>query len=361
MNFVSYYPDHSEEYLKEFVVPELMNGKSWEGELDVLDSSGELFRLWERADSIKDEKGEIKYFFGLMHDVTESKKMKADMELAEKRLQSFVSGVDDAIYFIALNGKIICFNPACYRYSGYSEEGIQGKIRIWQKIIDRNDLSDFLSFLETKPRNFTFREIEFRLRNKNGRLRWINTKITPAFSSRGKLQGYNCIGRDVTKNKRSEKILTTSSRIASFFLTSSPENIFRDILSFLLQAFNAKSGFIVYFENKNTPRFLSTFPDNLLQECMLDTDVWSNFNICSRAINEKIIYKNSEINYPHGHIPIENAISAPIILRDSVIAQVVLADRLSGFDEEDCFCPQFCRHPDSSCNRVPYQDCPEGT
>lgn len=337
MNFVNYYPAHSEEYLKEFVVPELMNGRSWEGELDVLDSSGRIFRLWERADSIKDEKNGIKYFFGLMHDVTESKKMKADMELAEKRLQSFVSSVDDAIYFIALDGKIICFNPACYRHSGYSEEEFRADPDLWQKIIDRNDLSGFLSFLETKPKNFTFREIEFRLRNKNGSLRWINTKITPAFSSRGKLEGYNCIGRDVTKNKRSEKILTTSSRIASFFLTSSPENIFRDILNFLLEAFNAKAGFIVYFENRDTPKFLSTFPDNLLQECMLDPDIWSNFNICSRAINEKkIIYKNSEINYPPGHIPIENAISAPIILRDSIIAQVVLADRLSGFDEEDC-------------------------
>jgi len=61
------------------VAPQLARGESWEGVLEVYHRNGETFPLWERADVIKNEQGEVLYCFGFMHDV--SKQMKAERVL----------------------------------------------------------------------------------------------------------------------------------------------------------------------------------------------------------------------------------------------------------------------------------------
>ncbi len=87
-----HHPPEAVQILMNEVLPRLYRGEGWEGELEAFDSLGRRFVLWERADAICDEDGNVLYTFGIMHDVSDQKAAEArrlDMErrllLSEKR------------------------------------------------------------------------------------------------------------------------------------------------------------------------------------------------------------------------------------------------------------------------------------
>ncbi len=70
-NYRDFYPPESVEILNREVAPALAAGKGWEGVLPAIDKDGRQFQLWERADTIFDEQGQILCHFGLMHKITQ--------------------------------------------------------------------------------------------------------------------------------------------------------------------------------------------------------------------------------------------------------------------------------------------------
>ena len=70
-NYRDYYPPESIDILNLEVAPALEKGKSWEGILDAFNADGRCFPLWERADTIRDENGNITHFQGIVLDVTD--------------------------------------------------------------------------------------------------------------------------------------------------------------------------------------------------------------------------------------------------------------------------------------------------
>ena len=79
LNYRDFYPPESVEVLNNIVAPTVSKGESWEGVLDVYGVDGRFFPLWERADSVRDEEGNMLYGFGLMHDITERKEKEKEI------------------------------------------------------------------------------------------------------------------------------------------------------------------------------------------------------------------------------------------------------------------------------------------
>jgi PAS domain S-box-containing protein len=57
------------------IQPALQKGKSWTGELEVANAEGHHFPVWQRADAVRDEKGNILFKFELMHDISDRKRL----------------------------------------------------------------------------------------------------------------------------------------------------------------------------------------------------------------------------------------------------------------------------------------------
>lgn len=70
-----YYSLAAQERIHSEIMPALHAGRSWSGELDVLDADGGAFPIWERADAIRDAHGKILFEFELMHDISERQRM----------------------------------------------------------------------------------------------------------------------------------------------------------------------------------------------------------------------------------------------------------------------------------------------
>ncbi len=86
-NYRDYYPDESIEILNREVAPALERGESWEGELVAFDAAGRRFPLWERADAVRDEHGQLQFAFGVMHDISDRKRYEAERNELEAQLR----------------------------------------------------------------------------------------------------------------------------------------------------------------------------------------------------------------------------------------------------------------------------------
>ncbi|MHC1744177.1 MAG: response regulator [Syntrophobacteraceae bacterium] len=81
-----YAPD-SIDLFKQEMLPALSQGKTWEGEIEVIDGQGRQFPLWQRIDSVRDPDGRLLYSFGLMHDITEKKQAEVERLTMERHIQ----------------------------------------------------------------------------------------------------------------------------------------------------------------------------------------------------------------------------------------------------------------------------------
>jgi len=72
-NHWDYYSEKSVEKYHQEILPAVKRGETWDGLIEVLDSKGNPFALWQQTDATYDEKGEIHYCFTRMHEFKERK------------------------------------------------------------------------------------------------------------------------------------------------------------------------------------------------------------------------------------------------------------------------------------------------
>ncbi len=128
INYRIYYPPESIEVLNRVVAPALLKGESWEGILDVYDINGRKFPLWERADSICDENGDMIYGFGLMHDISERKRIEQKLKESEQKYRHLFNSSPHAIWLVNLKGIIVDCNSTMNKLmSIFKREELIGK------------------------------------------------------------------------------------------------------------------------------------------------------------------------------------------------------------------------------------------
>ena len=83
LSYRDYYSEKSVEKHHQEILPTVKRGETWEGLIEVLDSKGHHFPLWQQSYATYDEKGEILYCFTLMHKFRERKAEK-DLRKAQQ-------------------------------------------------------------------------------------------------------------------------------------------------------------------------------------------------------------------------------------------------------------------------------------
>lgn len=119
----NFYPPETIEVLRNEVYPALERGEGWEGEIDVIDARGRRFPIWERADAILDQKGNLICSFGFMHDISENRRMREGL----RRYEFLVNTSKDIMLLVDRDLACEAANAACFEAFNKEQDDVIGK------------------------------------------------------------------------------------------------------------------------------------------------------------------------------------------------------------------------------------------
>ena len=176
-----------------------------------------------RAVPVRDRKGRITGWFGTNTDISGEFEVRRQIEESQERMQTeldafqrlaaIVSSSDDAIIGKDLTGIVTSWNPCAERIFGYTaEEMIGTSIR---RVIPAEVLADedrIMSAVARGERTEHFETVRLR---KNGERIEVSLTLSPVFDEKGRILGVASISRDISQQKKVEKALHTSEKLAS--------------------------------------------------------------------------------------------------------------------------------------------------
>ncbi len=153
--------------------------------------------------------------------------------------------------------------------------------------------------------------------------------------------------KDITERKQAEEALQTSrteletmNRIANVFLTETDETIYPELLDVVLDVMESEFGFVSYINERG----------DLVSPSMTRT-IWDQCQIPDKSIifpkenwvglwgksllEKKPLMANEGLKVPPGHVPLKNALCVPILHRGTLIGQIAVANKSSGYSDED--------------------------
>ncbi|MFP5277779.1 MAG: PAS domain S-box protein [Acidobacteriota bacterium] len=170
---------------------------------------GELIQVSLTVSPVRDENGAIIRASKIARDTSEHRRR----DEFRYRLAALVESSEDAIVSKDLNGIVTSWNPAAERLFGFTAEEMIGQPIL--KIIPPEMYSDETRILTTIARGERIEHFETVRRKKNGEPIEISLTISPIRDETGKVIGAAKIARDITQQKKAERALRTSERLAS--------------------------------------------------------------------------------------------------------------------------------------------------
>lgn len=104
-------------------------------------------------------------------------------------------------------GKFIHLSPSSEGITGYAVEEFYANPGLMNEIVVEEDRSIFLDHRHEVNQDGTFQPIEFRIRRKDGSIRWLSHTCRPVTGPDGEALGVRGSNRDITARKLAEEVL----------------------------------------------------------------------------------------------------------------------------------------------------------
>ncbi|MCT7948653.1 PAS domain S-box protein [Ancylothrix sp. C2] len=165
--------------------------------------NGEIVWVNLTSSALWDDKGQIKYGFGIIEDISERKQVQEALIESEERFRVMFNQAAVGIGLISLEGRYLQVNPALCEITGYTSQELTQKL--FQELTHPDDLEADISNLgrliagEVKGYSRSKRYY-----HKNGSIVWVNISISAVWDSSGKPKYNVAIIEDISDRRRSE-------------------------------------------------------------------------------------------------------------------------------------------------------------
>ncbi|MBS1619301.1 MAG: PAS domain S-box protein, partial [Bacteroidetes bacterium] len=158
-------------------------------------------------------------------DITEQVEARQKLEKANTELTNVFNNIDEVIYSARRNPyQIVQWSEACNKVYGYSsEEFIQAGF-LWYELIlpeDKHMIDELNDMLLTGKVS----TVQYRIRHKDGSVRWIEARVSPTLNERGDITRVDGVNRDITDKKLAEQALEDSERKFRTLIEKSKDGI----------------------------------------------------------------------------------------------------------------------------------------
>ena len=142
-----------------------------------------------------------------IEDITVRKQTEKALKESNERFSAIADYTYDWENWIGTDGKLIWINSAVLPFTGYSADECLTMMDFPFPLIDESDHEAVRQHLATAFQGSTGANVEFRVRCKDGRLKWAGISWQPIYDSEGVSMGHRSSIRDITDRKQAEEAL----------------------------------------------------------------------------------------------------------------------------------------------------------
>jgi len=145
------------------------------------------------------EDGQLLRVWGTSRDITAQKATEDKLRKAELRYRTIADFTYDWEAWENPDGSYNYVSPSFERITGYSPQQLVNLPELLNEMILPDDLTSWLEHHQVTHAQNEAGEIQFRIRAKNGQIRWIEHKCQSVYNDQGEYLGVRASNRDVTK------------------------------------------------------------------------------------------------------------------------------------------------------------------
>jgi PAS domain S-box-containing protein len=149
----------------------------------------------------------------ITRDITKRKLAEQKVKLAEQRYRTVADFTYDWEYWESSKGEILYVSPSCERISGYPPEAFVNNPDLIQEIILSEDKRVWTAHTHQATSKSGPLVIVFRIRTREGEVRWIEHACQPVSDAEGTFLGFRASNRDITSRKLAEEELQRKDRM----------------------------------------------------------------------------------------------------------------------------------------------------
>jgi PAS domain S-box-containing protein len=133
-----------------------------------------------------------------------------ELRRAELRYRTVADFTYDWEYWLDHDGILQYISPSCERITGYNACEFIESPDLIRNIIEPEDREDWNNHFKESHAKPGPRKFEFRIRRRDGRIRWIEHVCQPVMANNGEFRGLRASNRDITKRREVEESLQQS-------------------------------------------------------------------------------------------------------------------------------------------------------
>ncbi len=172
-----------------------------------------------KADSILDKNDRVKFISGINFDISELKMIESALRESESRQSRIIDASNDGIWEWYAEKDDFHFSSRCWEHLGYSGEDnlpVAGAelLNAWRNHIHPDDLATFDRALKDHLMGQGPLDLEYRMFNKQGNIRWIHARGRASFDREGKPFRMSGTNIDITDFKDAEERAVKAKEVA---------------------------------------------------------------------------------------------------------------------------------------------------
>ena len=177
------------------------NDRRTVGEYRISTADSGVIDVEVHSSLIRDELYDHPFCLTAFFDISERKAMQKALRRSEERYRIVADYTYDWESWIGPEGEVLYVSPACRRISGYEREVFISNPGYMEEIICDEDVAAWRRFMREGSEEESF---DFRIRHKEGGLRWASQTKRSVYDEDGKFLGIRYSIRDITRRKEME-------------------------------------------------------------------------------------------------------------------------------------------------------------
>ncbi|WP_285008288.1 PAS domain-containing sensor histidine kinase [Pedobacter faecalis] len=221
----SIHPDDYDNVLEASALS-IKEGREYDMEQRHITPDGRIVVTRSVAQVIRDQKtGQPLKLCGAMKDITEENEAREALERVNRDLSIFFQKVDEVLYSVDMQQyAVLQMSPACERVYGYTvAEMTENPLRWFEVILDED--KHIIHESDPVMRRGEIVTNEYRIRHKDGSIRWIWGTLTPTLDDSGNLLRIDGVCADISARKNAELALMNSELKFRTMLENSSDGV----------------------------------------------------------------------------------------------------------------------------------------